>query len=55
MLLVQLLQAFVQRLITGPVLQHSERFGGRLAIRSEEADAMTVACGVNADANAVEG
>jgi hypothetical protein len=54
MLLVQLLEAFVQSLIAASILQNGERFGGRLAIRSEERDAMAVACGIDADANTVE-
>ena len=55
MLLMQLLEAFLQGLIAGAVLHHGERLGGRLAIGPEEGDAMTVACGVDADADAVEG
>ena len=55
MLLMQLLQAFLQGLIAGAVLHHGERLGGRLAIGPEEGDTMTVACGVDADADAVEG
>ena len=55
MLLVQLSQAFLQGLIAVAVLHDGERLGGRLAIGPEEGDAMTVACGVDADADAVEG
>src|SRR5262249_33020420 len=52
--LVQVLQAFVQSLIAGPVLQDGEGLGGGLPIGAQEPDAMTVACGVDADADAVE-
>ena len=55
MLFMQLIEAFLQGLIAGTVLHHGEGLGGRLAIGSEEGDAMTVACGVDADADAVEG
>jgi hypothetical protein len=55
MLLVQLHQAVVQSLVAGSILENGEGLGRRLAIGPEETNAMTVACGVNADANAVEG
>jgi hypothetical protein len=45
----------VQGLITVVVLHHGERLGGLLAIGSEERDTMTVACGIDTDADAVEG
>ena len=54
MLLVQLLQAFLQGLIAGAVFHDGERLGGGLAIGSQEGDAMAVACGVDADADAVQ-
>jgi hypothetical protein len=54
MLAMQLLQTFLQGLIAGSILQDGEWLGCREAIRPQERDAMTVACGVNADANAVE-
>jgi hypothetical protein len=54
-LLVEGLEAFVQRLIAGPVFQDGEGFGSGRAIGSQEGDPMTVACGVDADAKAVEG
>ena len=54
MLFMQLLQAFLQGLIAGAVLHHGERLGGRLAIGPEERDTMTVACGIDSDADAVE-
>ncbi len=52
---LQLLQAFLQGLIAGAVFHDGERLGGRLAIGPEEGDAMTVACGIDTDADAVEG
>ena len=52
---VQLLQAFLEGLIAGAVLHHGERFGGRLMVGPEEGDTVTVACGINTDADAVEG
>ena len=55
MLFLQLLQAFLEGLIAGAVLHDGERFGGRLTIGPEEGDTMTVACGINTDADAVEG
>ena len=55
MLCVQLLQAILQGLIAGAVLHDGQRLGGRLTIGPEEGDAMTVAGGVDADADAVEG
>jgi hypothetical protein len=53
-LLAQLLEAFAQGLIALAVFQDRKRFSGRKTIRPEERDAMTVACGVNTDANAVQ-
>ena len=55
MLFVQLIKALLQGLIAGAVLHHGQRLGGRLAIGSEEGDAVTVACGVDTDADAVQG
>ena len=55
MFLLQLLQAFLEGLIAGAVLHHGQRLGGRLTVGPEEGDTVTVACGVNTDADAVEG
>ncbi len=55
MLFLQLLQAILEGLIAGAVLHHGERFGGRLTVGPEEGDSVTVACGINTDADAVEG
>jgi hypothetical protein len=54
MLLMEMLQTFLQGVIAGLIFQDGERLGGREAIRPEERDTMTVACGVNPNANAVE-
>jgi len=54
MLLVELLQAFVQSQVAGSAFEHSHGFGSNLAIGAEEGDAMAVACGVDADADTVE-
>jgi hypothetical protein len=53
MLVVQLLEAFLQSRIAGPAFEHGERLGGRLAIGAQERRAMAVACGVDADADTV--
>jgi len=55
MFFLQLLQAFLEGLIAGAVLHHGERFGGRLMVGPEEGDTVTVACGIDTDADAVEG
>ena len=55
MLLVQLFEALLEGLIAGVVLEDGEGLGGGLAIGAEEGDTMAVACGVDADADAVEG
>ena len=52
---MQLLQASLEGLVAGAVLHHGERLGGRLAIGPEEGDTVTVACGIDTDADAVEG
>jgi hypothetical protein len=49
------LEALLQRLVAGPVLQDGEGLGSRQAIRPQEGDPMAVACGVDADADALEG
>jgi hypothetical protein len=54
MSVMQLLQAFLQGLIAGTVLLHSERLSGRSSVGPEEGDPMTVARGIDTDANAVE-
>ena len=54
MLLVEMFETILQGLIAGLVFDDGERFGGGLAIGPEEGDAMAVACGVDADADAVE-
>jgi hypothetical protein len=55
MLLVQLLQALVQSLVAGAVFENGQGLGGGLAIGAQEGDAMAVACGVDADADTVQG
>lgn len=52
---VQRLQAFLQGLVTSPALEDGHGLGGRLAIGAQEGDAMAVARGVDADADAVQG
>jgi len=54
MLSMEMLQTLLQGVIAGLVFQNGEGLGGRKAIRPEERDTMTVACGIDADANAVE-
>jgi hypothetical protein len=53
-LLLQALQAFVQGLVAGAVFQDGEGLGSGLAVRAQEGNAVTVACGVDADADTVE-
>ena len=55
MLLVQLFEAFLQGLIAGAVFEDGDGLGGGLAIGAQEGDAMAVACGVDADADTVQG
>jgi hypothetical protein len=55
MLLVQLLQAFVQGLVTGSAFEDGQGLGGGLSIGAQERDAMAVASGVDADADTIEG
>ena len=55
MLFMQLVEAILQGLVAGAVFHHGEGLGGGLAIGPEEGDAMAVASGVDADADAVEG
>jgi hypothetical protein len=55
MLLVQLIESVLQGLIAGPVLGDGQGLGGLLTIRSEERDTMTIAGGIDTDADAVEG
>src|SRR5262249_29942083 len=55
MLLVQLIQSVLQGLIARAVLGHREGLGGLLTIGPEERDTMTVARGIDTDANTVEG
>lgn len=54
MLPMQLLQTFLQSLIPVVVFQDREGLGGWLAIGSEKGHPMTIARGINPDANAVE-
>jgi hypothetical protein len=54
MLLMESLQAFLKRLVTDVTFQNGQRLGSGLAIGSEEADAMTVTCGVDANADGIE-
>jgi hypothetical protein len=54
MLPVQLIESVLQGLIAGPILGHGQGLGGLLTIRSEEGDTMTVARGIDTDADAVE-
>src|SRR5215472_10384813 len=49
------MKAILQGLVAGAVLHHSQRLGGRRAIGPEEGDTVTVTCGVNADADAIQG
>ena len=51
---VELFEALCRGLIAGVVLQDGEGLGGGLAIGAEEGDAVAVACGVDADTDAVE-
>jgi hypothetical protein len=53
-LLVELFQALPQSLIAGVVFEDGEGLGSRLAVGTEEGDAMAVTGGVDADADAVE-
>jgi hypothetical protein len=55
MLALQLFEAFAEGLIAGSTFKHGERLGGRLPIGAQEGNAVTVACGVDADAKVVEG
>ena len=55
MLLVQLLQTFVEGLVAGSAFEDGHGLGGGLAIGAQEGDAMAVACGVDADADTVQG
>src|SRR5262249_34561672 len=50
----QLLQALAQGLVAGAVLGDGERLGGGPQVGPEERGAMTVAGGIDADADAVE-
>ena len=47
-------EALLEGLVAGMVFQDGQRLGGGLAIGSEEGDTVTVACGVDADADAVQ-
>ena len=51
---MQLLKTCLQSLIPVVVFQDCDWLGGWLAIGSEKGHPMTIACGINSDANAVE-
>jgi len=54
MLPVQLLELCFEGLIAVMVFGDGEGLGGDLQIGAEKANAVTVACGIDADADAVE-
>jgi hypothetical protein len=53
-LVVEVLEAFLEGVIAGAIFEDGERLGCRQAIGSQEADAVAVACGVDTDADAVQ-
>ena len=55
MLLVQLLEPILESSITRPAFQHRQRLGDQRVVSTEEGDTVTVACGVDTHANAVDG
>lgn len=55
MLVMELFEPFLQGAIAGPVFQDGERLSGRLVIGSTERNPMAVACGVDANTDALQG
>ena len=54
MLLMQLLQAFFERLVAIALFHHGQRLGSRSAIGPEERNTVTVPAGIETDADEVD-
>ena len=47
-------EALLEGLVAGVIFENGERLGGGLPVRPEEGNTVAVACGVDADADAVQ-